>query len=425
MSLRDHVRLVQRRIAAAAFAGEFLRHFGVALFLVGALVLLFRLWLREAWWPAFLPLAVVPLTAWFFARARFVSEATAAAWLDAGDGRVLTALEMPDDRWRAAASATPELRLPATWPLPGAAFVALALIVPVSDPPAGPGAGIPEATLEQLDEQLEALEEIAELEEEEVETIEQTLEDLGDASQATEANLEAVDATEEKLEQLAEQLDQAGDRAEEALSNGKAGDETLQTALEKALTELGEAGLTRKLPPELAEMAAKLAQNQGLEGLPQMSPEQAQQMAEALQKAIEEGRVRMESAQLIEGEGQCDQPGGQCEGEGNALAVVQGGGQPGEGGITRGPGTSPLEFGDERPDHSEQFAATVLPPGTELDLEHTLLVGEGFADAEVDVRREADAARATAQSHGAETWRRDLAPQHRDAVATFFSSESD
>lgn len=420
MSLRDHVRFVQRRIAVAAYTGELLRHTGVALFIVGAVVLMFRLWLREAWWPGFLPLAIVPASAWLVARTRFVSEGTAAAWLDGGDGRVLTALEKPDLRWIASASGTPTMRLPWRWPLPGLAFSALAFLIPVSDLPRGPGAGLPDATIEQLEDQLDAIEEVAEIEEDEVEAIEETIEDLADATEASEANLEAVDATEERLEQLAQELDQAAERAEDALANGRSGTDPLQESIEKALSELAAAGLTRKLPPELAEMASKL---DGLDGLPQMSPEQAQAMADALQKAIDEGRVRLESAQLIEGEGQCDQPGGECEGDAMALALANG--EPGEGGITRGPGTAPLEFGDERADHSEQFAPTVLPPGTNIDLEHTMLLGEAFADAEVDVHAEGDAARATAQSHGANTWRRDLAPQHRDAVATFFSSDSE
>jgi len=420
VSLRDHVRFVRQRIAAAAYAGEFLRHGGIALFVVGALVLLFRLWLREAWWPAFLPLAVLPVSAWLVARTRFVSDATAAAWLDAGDGRVLTALEKPDERWTASAEGAPTMHLPWKWPIPGAAFVALAFIVPVSELPEGPGQGIPDATVEHLEDQLEALEEVAEIEPAQVEAIEETIEDLDEASEASEANLEAVDATEERMEQLAKELDQAGERAEDALGNGRTGTDPMQEAVEKALTEMANAGLTRKLPPELAEMAAKLDQ---LDGLPQMSPEEAAKMADALQQAIDEGRVRLESAQLVEGEGTCDQPGGQCDGDGNALAIASGNGEPGEGGITRGPGTADLEFGDERPDHSDQFAATVLPPGTELDLEHTMLLGEAFADAEVDITREADAAKATAASNGADTWRRDLAPQHRDAVATFFAAE--
>lgn len=424
MSLRDHVRFVQRRIAIAAFSGELLRHVGVALFGVGALVLVLRLWLREAWWPGLLPLLVVPLSAWLVARTRFVSEDTAAAWLDRGDGRVLTALEKPDARWLASADKTPGMKLPWSWPLPGLGFLALALIVPVSAPPAPPGTGIPDATLESLEDQLEALEEVAEIEEEEVEAIEETLEDLAEASEASEANLEAVDATEERLEQMAEELDQAAERAEDALANGRNGTDPLKESVEKALTEMAQAGLTRKLPPELAEMAAKM---DAYNGLPEMSPEQAQAMADALQQALDEGRVRLESAQLIEGEGTCDQPGGQCdgEGEGTAMALASGGGEPGEGGITRGPGTAPLEFGDERADHSEQFAPTVLPPGMEIDLEHTMVLGEGFADAEVDIRREADSARATADSNGANTWRRDLAPEHRDAVSTFFASDSD
>ena len=428
--VKDRIRAIRQRIALAAVSGEALRQAAVALFLSGTAVLVFRLWLREAWWPALIPLAIVPVSAFLVARSKFVSQATAAAWLDrakGGRGDVLTALEKPDPRWPIdPTNDQPTLALPWTWPLPGLAFLAVAFVVPVSAPPTPPAPVIPEATIDRLDEQLEALEEVAELEEEEVEAIEENIEDLAEATEANEATLEALDATEDRMTQMAEDLDEAAHRAEEAMARTQDGQAPAEKAMSEALGALSEVGFKLDLPSDLAEQLANQGSGEGmsqemLDKLSQMSDAERQALADAIQQAINEGRVRMESAQLIEGEGTCENP-AECD---VALSLAQGGGDPGKGGITRGPGTADLTFGDEPPDRSDLFQPTILPPGTELDLQHTMLLGESLADAEADPTRQFAGAQSTAVSAGDATWHRDLAPEHRDAVANFFGTDDE
>ncbi|MCP4807065.1 MAG: hypothetical protein GY913_26525 [Proteobacteria bacterium] len=423
MSIAERITAIRRRVAWAAFGGAALRHAAVALFLSGTAVLVFRLWLRDAWWPALIPLAVVPLTALVVARARFITDATAAAWLDrAGGGRgdVLTALEKPDPRWPVPASvAAPTLSLPWTWPLPGAGFLAVAFLIPVSAPPTPPAPAIPEATIEHLDEQLEALDEVAELDEAEVEAIEENIRDLEKATEATEAQLEALDATEDRMGRMAEDLDDAAKRAEDAMARARDGQAPPEKAMQQALDALQEVGFSLDLPPELAEKLKDMPRGEaGQAQMSELSAEQMQALGDAIQQAIDQGRVRLESAELIEGEGTCDNP-SECD---VALSLA-GSGDPGQGGITRGPGTADLTFGDEAEDRSALFQPTILPPGAELDLEHTMLLGEAFADAEVDPTRQFAGAEATSMSAGDATWHRDLAPEHRDAVSTFFAAD--
>ena len=420
MAVEQQVEQVRRRVAFAAFSGALLRHGAVVLAAVACLVLVLRLFLRVEPWPALALLALAPVTAWLDARRRFVSEQTAAAWLDqasGGTGGVLTALERPDPRWaREAAAARPGMKLPWTWPAAGTAFLAAAFLVPVSDPPEPPLPAVPQAQLDKLEEQLEALAEVAEMEPEQVEDLQDTLEDLREATAPNEAALEAMDRVEDQLGDMAEQLQQANERSQEALARARKSKEMPdRSAMQEALERMAEAGLTTELPPELQEALAALDQGKLNELLQQMDPSQLQQMSQAMLEALENKELRLIEAELIPGE--CDGS-EECE---EALVVV--GGLPGKGGINRGRGDAELSFGDEREDRDALFSPELLPPGQKLALEQSMLIGEVLVDAETDALAEGSELVGTQASQGGATWRRRLSPTHRDAVHTFFEPE--
>ena len=96
----------------------------------------------------------------------------------------------------------------------------------------------------------------------------------------------------------------------------------------------------------------------------------------------------------------------------------------GTGGVTKGPGTAPITYGDERPDQSERFTPTRLSPG-ELDLASSAILGESFTDAQVHVVRGADGVTQTVLSTGENTNRRRLAPSHQQAVSTWFAVDEE
>lgn len=81
-----------------------------------------------------------------------------------------------------------------------------------------------------------------------------------------------------------------------------------------------------------------------------------------------------------------------------------------------------MTWGEESPGDADRFAAKPLPPAETLDPERLALAGLGSAAPNSgDVRGEASGLVPAAASPGAASWRRRLAPRHRDAVKTFFS----
>jgi len=101
------------------------------------------------------------------------------------------------------------------------------------------------------------------------------------------------------------------------------------------------------------------------------------------------------------------------------IALSAGGGQ---GGVSRGPGHAPLDFNGETAENAERFAEHALPPGA-LDLERSQLLGVGAGAPQESPSAEASSKVSTQLSAGEASWKRRLAPQHREAVRTFFSGD--
>ncbi|QDU66798.1 hypothetical protein [Engelhardtia mirabilis] len=95
----------------------------------------------------------------------------------------------------------------------------------------------------------------------------------------------------------------------------------------------------------------------------------------------------------------------------------------GGGGVSRGPGEASLDFTGETARFSEQFEATALPSGQYPDLEHSQTIGISTGDPQVDVVRQGAALTEFGTEGGQSSWRRRLAPRHRDAVRRFFQTD--
>ena len=298
----------------------------------------------------------------------------------------------------------------------GAAFLLIACLVPVkfasliNDPPLEVGQKV-----EQLNEQINLLEEEEILTPEEAEAKRRELERI--AEQASGFNpaktLEALDHLLDTNKQLAEQEAEDAMATLEALSEAELLGKALENVPEAApdneqldaarkqfadmLKEMAENGALDpdKLPPELKEMMKELAQNQnGGEGgqgnQPQMNPEQMKQLLEALgdnkDELMDLAKRMMENGLIPPDLAQRMQPGGEGGGlDPNQLAdlLQQGGIDPGElqemlekfgemqlggnGGINRGPGPAPLQFGAPSSEDGTEFKEEKLGPSVPLD----------------------------------------------------------
>jgi len=88
--------------------------------------------------------------------------------------------------------------------------------------------------------------------------------------------------------------------------------------------------------------------------------------------------------------------------------------------VSRGRGDARLDFKGETPESAERFQEQALPPGGRLDLETSTLLGVGSGAPQIDPTDEASQALDTQASTGDASWKRRLAPHHRDAVRRFF-----
>ena len=299
----------------------------------------------------------------------------------------------------------------------GAVFLLIACLVPVkfasliNDPPLEVGQKV-----EQLNEQINLLEEEEILTPEEAEAKREELERL--AEQASGFNpaktLEALDHLLDTNKQLAEQEALDAMAKLEALSEAELLGKALENVPEAAtdneqldaarkqfsdmLKEMAKNGALDpdKLTPELKEMMKELAQNQnqndgeGDQGnQPQMNPEQMKQLLEALGENKEElmnlAKRMMENGLIPPDLAQEMQPG---EGGGmdpNQLAdlLQRGDIDPaelqdmlekfgemqlgGKGGIDRGPGPAPLQFGTPTSEEGTEFKEEKLGPSVPLN----------------------------------------------------------
>lgn len=95
----------------------------------------------------------------------------------------------------------------------------------------------------------------------------------------------------------------------------------------------------------------------------------------------------------------------------------------GSGGIDRGRGDADLRYGEEAEGGAERFLPRALDPARWLDPGSSALLGVGSTAPAVDPQAEGAGLEAVEGAGGAGTWRRRLAPRHREAVRGFFGPE--
>ena len=96
---------------------------------------------------------------------------------------------------------------------------------------------------------------------------------------------------------------------------------------------------------------------------------------------------------------------------------------PGTGGVSRGRGDAAMIWGEETKGRVDQFEARALPGAERLDLDSAQLLGVSATSPRVDAEGEAAGLADVEASLGKSSWRRRLAPRHREAVREFFSDE--
>lgn len=79
-----------------------------------------------------------------------------------------------------------------------------------------------------------------------------------------------------------------------------------------------------------------------------------------------------------------------------------------------------MTWGEESSGDTSKFEAQALPDARYADPENSEIVGLGAAAPTVDPQAEAPGAGAIEASGGQSAWRRRLAPNHREAVRTWF-----
>lgn len=318
-ALERAARRVQRARVRAAAANALARYGSVALFAAGALALVYRTLSPNASTPWWAPLAALALAAgfalWLAQRAR-PSERLAASWLDVrggASGAVVTEAELGASAWSGQAQERIEnalAQLPRIDGLAlarslglGALFAAAALFVPLPEASrSGAPPVAPERTLERLEEKLAALEDALALDPELSQELHERLERVEESAREErfDSTFEALDRLEERLDDSAARALDAAQRAQEDLA-AAAADAHLdhaQEALESALEQLRESGLTKGLSE-----STKSELGEQLDSLPpgvQLSSQELAALSRDLNQSLAKQLGKLGAARLID-----------------------------------------------------------------------------------------------------------------------------
>jgi len=311
-------------VALATYLGSLSMHVLVAALAGGSVALLLRIVGKldpeQAVW-ALAVVAATPLTAWFAARRRRLSEQGAAAYLDVragATGALLTELELSDPRWSSRTSAAlarvghpPRLRAK---PLAGRsalslAFAFLVLWVPVPVALSGPAPVIYTASLDDLRDKLETLEEQIQFEEDTVAELEDQLQRLQHEAQRAdnpEAMFEALAEMDQGMEDLAREAKETSEQSLEEVALAAAKAETdpagAQSAMQAALEKLMQEGIKLGLPTNLAQELGLDPLLEKVDFPPGMAldPSLFQNLSEELAKLLAEKLQELADAGLLD-----------------------------------------------------------------------------------------------------------------------------
>ncbi len=223
-----------------------------------------------------------------------------------------------------------------------------------------------------VDERIERAKKLDILDEKETMELRESLKKAqANAAASPEAAVEALDQVQKKL---SEKLLAAAGRRREALEAAhdlharKGGDPG--EALEKATQNMPS---RHDLPPELREALEKMRQQGGPDGAAgQMDPGALEELGKMLENAhaLELQNIAKASDLLADAEAkgllEALTGDGGCKGDGDPGSGAASGNNPGQGGITRGPGDAPLSFGDESDGSKVKFKPVPLKPGKKI-----------------------------------------------------------
>ncbi len=324
-ALTDATRRLRRRLLVATWLGRALRQGALVVASCAVVALVARASFELGTDQAalcFLPLLLVPFSAWRGVAARVPDEEHAAAWLDlhsGAGGYLLVEFEVADPRWSQRADAQlarlPELPAmnlgAASRPLlPALAFAALALLVPVTRAEPGPSTSLFDRALAGIVERMDILNESVDLDPELAKELADRAARLADEVDASEpeAMFEALDSLREQLER--EGADTAGlaqelrERFAEVGLRALEDDAAAQELMNQALSELMAGGFQSDLVQQLQklspELVGELAGNQLQlpEGF-QLTPEQLRALSAGLRDAMQNKLGTLSLAGLV------------------------------------------------------------------------------------------------------------------------------
>ena len=460
MDTEKQIEALRRRLVAVAAWDHAVRGTTVWIFLLGAAMLVCRL-LHYRLTPAFvasLPLVPILLAAAaILAVRRSPTKEAVAALLDAHftQGGLVMASEAGLARQWPEASLPPmavqwQGRQPLLVLLAAISFLLAALWVPLER--MGAGADLPleiEAMVEQLEERIDLLKEIELIEEEQAQEWKTLMHALQQESSGTDpvATWEALDQLEKRIEdqaaiEVATRRQEVQKREElvaalkAALQAYEENRETADAAMKELSTLLQKAAEDN---PNLKALLESLAEAgaQPLAAGGMLDQKTAQMLAERLSQMTEEDLMRMQQL-MQQGLGQAaagsPRPGDmeslkrfleenpECS---NLVACAGLSPSPGNGGVSRGPGTAPISWLNETSEEGVDFKEETLTASQTDSLKESLLVGESLGAPEVDSEAAGSTGGALtgsqANDSAAATYQ--VLPRHRDAVNRFFNRE--
>jgi hypothetical protein len=425
------VMKVQRKAAAARWVEVFALHLFWGVWLVGSLVLAFRLlhWPGGEWLSCLL--ALCPLSAYLRSRRSPLSPVGACAWLDlqsGGDGRLLAAYEEGGDGWEisvenALQGLSPRLRLRFWKPffslLPGLLFWSLAALLPI--PPATDSpSGLLVEEKQVIQRAASVLREAALVEPPGLEALLESIDQLDLASSGLDEQLEAVDRLRGQIQDRSAAMEQAAGQA--AANVDRPG----STAFQEALRQLEEQGMVSR------EQAAGLREEILPAGLQETLREQLNgqlsKLSESgLSKLDNEGLSKLFQQQGDEGSQASGPGGGKESGSGKDSQGQTPGSGEGTGPSERpggtgpdGGGSEPLTWGPARTGAMDRSQPSMLPGSDPSGSAHFVTIGRGTSPPIADPRADIAGGDASASvGTGVSAW--EVPPQKREAVRSFFS----
>ncbi|MGF1485199.1 MAG: hypothetical protein ACFBZ8_12645 [Opitutales bacterium] len=289
-----------------------------------------------------------------------------------------------------------------------------------------------------LEETLELVQELRPhdiVEPEPLDALERQAEALRERPQEDWYRQETLEAAEHLRAQTRSDLQQLGENLSEASSQVEAAADALQSGDVQSIQQLGEAlevtsrklqmgklpassSLTERLQ-QLSRQMSAADQQQLMQALQQMDPSKLQQLAEHLRQ---QGGVCQSCAGLGKGPGQ-GYPGMEPGPEPSPGESESQSGQPGQGGIQRGPGEAPIHFinrdanlnpNDDVALNNEDFSQATF--GDTLE---TSLTTPGPVDPDAFSLERGNGA-GTGEAAAEAVWRNELTPQENRVLQDYF-----